>query len=181
MHCGLYCRVSGWFHLTAGVRQGGVISPDLYCIYVDGLISILQSLGIGCYIKNVFAAAIFYADDMAVLSPSIKGLQRLLDVCAEYCKDWDKAEFHEDKEHILRQRSNPKLPIGNERKLYSMGNQLRLSWCHAEEHRKVQLLHEGNSEKVLCISKFHYSSRKSLRRHGNTTSSGSARRTVSLF
>ena len=89
MHCGLYCRVSGWFHLTAGVRQGGVISPDLYCIYVDGLISILQSLGIGCYIKNVFAAAIFYADDMAVLSPSIKGLQRLLDVCAEYCKDWD--------------------------------------------------------------------------------------------
>ena len=95
MHCGLYCRVkwegcySGWLHLKAGVRQGGVISPDLYCIYVDGLINILQSLDIGCYVKNVFAAAIFYADDMAVLSPSIKGLQRLLDVCAEYCRDWD--------------------------------------------------------------------------------------------
>ena len=48
MHTGLFCRVrwegcfSSWFPLHAGVRQGGVISPDLYCIYVDSLISILQ-------------------------------------------------------------------------------------------------------------------------------------------
>ena len=89
-HDGLWCRVkwdgcfSDWFPISAGVRQGGVLSPDLYCLYVDDLISILRSRGVGCYIGNIFAGALFYADDIAVLAPSIKGLQKLLDVCAEY-------------------------------------------------------------------------------------------------
>ena len=34
-------------------------------------------------------AALFYADDMAILAPSIKGLMALLTVCDEYCVDWD--------------------------------------------------------------------------------------------
>ena len=36
-----------------------------------------------------FAAALFYADDMAILAPSIKGLMTLLTACDQYCKDWD--------------------------------------------------------------------------------------------
>ena len=94
-HDGLSCQVkwddhfSDWFQITAGVRQGGVLSPDFYCLYIDDLIGKLQSLGVGCYIRNIFAAALFYADDMAVLSPSLKGLQKLLDVCSEYCIQWD--------------------------------------------------------------------------------------------
>ena len=35
------------------------------------------------------AKYIFYADDRAVISPSIKGLQILLNACAEYCQEWD--------------------------------------------------------------------------------------------
>ena len=94
-HEGLRCRVrwdnvhSDWFDITAGVRQGGILSPDLYCVYVDDLINILQSMKVVCHVKNVFAAAIFYADDMAVLAPSLKGLQKLLDACASYCSEWD--------------------------------------------------------------------------------------------
>ena len=94
-HDGLYCRVrwdghySEWFHVAAGVRQGGVLSPDLYCLYVDDLIYILKSLGVGCYVRKTFAAALFYADDMAVLAPSLKGLQKLLDACSAYCIEWD--------------------------------------------------------------------------------------------
>ena len=80
---------SDWFEISAGVRQGGILSPDLYCLYVDDLIYILKSLGVGCYIGNTFAAALLYADDMAVLAPSLKGLQRLLDACSAYCRDWD--------------------------------------------------------------------------------------------
>ena len=92
---GLTCRVkwgdgfSGWFEIAAGVRQGGVLSPDFYGIYVDELICKLIALGKGCYFFNVFAAALFYADDMAILAPSIKGLQLLLNVCEAYCSEWD--------------------------------------------------------------------------------------------
>ena len=94
-HDGLYCQVrwdnhySNWFPVSAGVRQGGVLSAVLYSIYVNDLIHILQTSGIGCYFLNRFAAAFFYADDMAVIAPSIKGLQKMLDLCHLYCLEWD--------------------------------------------------------------------------------------------
>ena len=92
---GLYCRVrwddqySEWFVIEAGVRQGGILSPDFYSIYVDELVDILTKLNVGCYIRGVFVAALLYADDMALMSPSLKGLQRLLTACEQYCRVWD--------------------------------------------------------------------------------------------
>ena len=92
---GLWCRVkwdnhySEWFLISAGVRQGGVLSPNFYSIYVDDLVYILKSSKIGCYYANTFAAALLYADDMAVLAPSLKGLQYLLSLCSTYCETWD--------------------------------------------------------------------------------------------
>ena len=89
------CRVrwdnvfSDWFSISAGVRQGGVLSPDLYGIYVDELITILQKANVGCYFCGLFAACLFYADDMAILAPSIKGLQHLINLCHDYCVTWD--------------------------------------------------------------------------------------------
>ena len=83
---GLFCQVkwgesfSAWFSITAGVRQGGVLSPDFYCIYVDELLAKLKRIGKGCHYLGQFAAALFYADDMSVFSPSIKGLDCLLRV-----------------------------------------------------------------------------------------------------
>ena len=91
----LWCRVkwgdtySNWFAVTAGVRQGGILSPDFYSIYVDDLILKLKACKRGCYFLSTFAAALFYADDMAVLAPSIHGLQSLLQICGDYCLEWD--------------------------------------------------------------------------------------------
>ena len=65
------------------------MSPDFYSIYVDELILKLQASQKGCYFANLFAAALFYADDMAILAPSVKGLQSLLKICEEYCLQWD--------------------------------------------------------------------------------------------
>ena len=92
---GLYCRVlwdgtySEWFLVSAGVRQGGVLSPDLYSLYVDDLLHLLEASGIGCYFVERFAAALMYADGTAVLAPSLKGLQKLLAICEDYCHDWE--------------------------------------------------------------------------------------------
>ena len=91
----LSCRVkwdqsfSPWFNVIAGVRQGGILSPCFYCLYVDALIKELESLNVGCYILEVFMAILLYADDMALVAPSVKGLQMLLDKCNEYCVEWD--------------------------------------------------------------------------------------------
>ena len=82
-------QLSDWFSITAGVRQGGILSPDFYSIYVDCLIQKLMSCKKGCYIQKQFAAALFYADDMLLLAPSIRGLKTLLNICEEYCIEWD--------------------------------------------------------------------------------------------
>ena len=92
---GLQCRVKwgsfygDWFLISAGVRQGGILSPDFYNIYVDDLIRMLQESKVGCYISDIFAAAIFYADDMCVVASSLRGLQKLLELCSAYCSEWD--------------------------------------------------------------------------------------------
>ena len=89
MACAKDGHYSSWFSLTAGVRQGGSLSPTFYSIYVDELVGILEASGVGCYYLNKFAAALIYADDMAVLLPSLKGLQKLFNLCEKYCIAWD--------------------------------------------------------------------------------------------
>ena len=94
-YSGLRCRVrwgetfSGWFTIRAGVRQGGILSPIFYCLYIDDLVDILTGTGAGCHLRLVFLSILLYADDMALLAPSLKGLQTLLSVTEQYCKKWD--------------------------------------------------------------------------------------------
>ena len=85
-----WCETLGeWFVIEAGVRQGGILSPTFYCIYVDDLVNILRNAGVGCYIRNLFMSLLLYADDMCLLAPSLKGLQRLLLMTETYCNTWD--------------------------------------------------------------------------------------------
>ena len=91
----LHCRVrwgttySAWFGIKAGVRQGGILSPTFYCLYIDDLVTILTEIGVGCHLKNIFLSVLLYADDMALVSPSLKGLRLLLSATEKYCMTWD--------------------------------------------------------------------------------------------
>ena len=91
----LQCRVrwgetlSDWFCIKAGVRQGGILSPVFYCLYVDELVEVLSAIGIGCHIRDTFLSLLLYADDMALMAPSLKGLQTLLSATEQYCRKWD--------------------------------------------------------------------------------------------
>lgn len=74
------------YRLESGVRQGGLTSPKLFNLYMNGLIEELNSTNVGCHIDGVCVNNISYADDMVLLSPSIGALQRLLRICETYAE-----------------------------------------------------------------------------------------------
>ncbi len=37
------------FPVCNGVKQGGILSPILFAVYIDGLLGRLNESGIGCY------------------------------------------------------------------------------------------------------------------------------------
>ena len=75
------------FSIVNGVRQGAVLSPSLFSLYINKLLVSLESSGLGCNIGNYFYGASAYADDIILLSPTRSGLQDMFDICFQYFKD----------------------------------------------------------------------------------------------
>ena len=76
--------LSDVFEVNSGVKQGGVLSPHFFAVYIDELIKILRSKNIGCHILKMFVACIFYADDLTLISPTRSVMQTLIDACVIY-------------------------------------------------------------------------------------------------
>ena len=76
------------FKVLSGVRQGGVLSPRLFAIYMDELLVKLRKARVGCHIMSTFLAALVYADDIVLLAPTRSALQFLLNIAENYAKEW---------------------------------------------------------------------------------------------
>ena len=66
------------FKYINGVEQGGVLSPILFCVYMDELLSRLSRCGLGYYVGKTFMGATCYADDLTMISPSRRSMEILL-------------------------------------------------------------------------------------------------------
>ena len=67
--------------MLSGVRQGGVLSPVLFAIFIDILVLKINVSNIGCYMSSVCVSIFLYADDILLLAPFITGLQQLVNIC----------------------------------------------------------------------------------------------------
>ena len=72
------------FLVSNGVRQGSVLSPLLFAVYMDGLLAKLNNCGVGCHRGSLFAGAFCYADDIVLLAPCASALRTMLSICNNF-------------------------------------------------------------------------------------------------
>jgi len=85
----IWCgAVSNYFVADNGIKQGAVLSPVLFCVYIDDLLLLLSKASVGCYIGSNIVGALAYADDIVLIAPTATALRDLLIVCDEYARDY---------------------------------------------------------------------------------------------
>ena len=74
--------LSSKLQVTNGVRQGGVLSPLLFNVYVGELSELLNKYGIA----GTTGGTIIMSDGICIVPLSSLGLQQLLNICDNYCE-----------------------------------------------------------------------------------------------
>ena len=68
-------------NFSIGVRQGAVLSPLLFSLHIDKLFMRLHDLGLGYHVGPMFAGSFGYADDVALVAPTLYAMGKMIQVC----------------------------------------------------------------------------------------------------
>jgi len=86
--------------LSTGVRQGGVLSPVLFAVYVNDIITNLVCSGYGCQVASMLGV-MMYADDLIFISVSCTDLRQMIKIC-ELEMSWLGIHFNAKKSCLVR-------------------------------------------------------------------------------
>ena len=78
-------QITQSFSINQGVRQGCVLSPILFNIFMADLAKSLNSTDTGFLMENIKINSLFWADDIVLFANSPLELEQLLDIVATYC------------------------------------------------------------------------------------------------
>ena len=107
---------SASFGITNGTRQGSVLSPTLFSVYLDDLLGQLRQLGVGCHVGGWWYGAVCYADDLMLLAPTRTAAAMMLDCCEKYAA-----------EHNLKFSTDPVPSKSKSKCIYFCGKLTRLA------------------------------------------------------
>jgi hypothetical protein len=134
------------FTVTNGVKQGGILSPVLFTIYIDGMFTRLKHIGVGCHIDHKYVGALGYADDTALLAPSVTALKLMLNICKQYGAEYN-ISFNAEKYHLLHFSCNSRVVktmlywensiFMSEETAYHLGIKLSVSKCDVDLENNI--------------------------------------------
>ena len=98
---------SDWFPVSVGLKQGCLISPLLFNLYINDLVDEIKSLKCGVDIDEEDNIDILlYADDIALIAKSESDLQKMLDKLSVWCNKW-KLKVNPNKSQVVHFRKGP--------------------------------------------------------------------------
>jgi hypothetical protein len=134
--------ISNHVPVTNGVKQGGVLSPILFIIYMDELLRTLSLCGVGCYVGNMYCGSFGYADDVILLAPTLYSVKKLLCICETFAKEYD-VIFNSQKSKLLVYRCNNNSHINEH---------LRIDFMDGHIVQSLNEKHLGNTLGPKCNS-----------------------------
>ena len=75
---------SEYFNFEVGLKQGEVMSPVLFSLFIEDL----DDVNCGLSFIDIRFVVMLFADDMVILGNSPADLQQRLDLLSEYCSKW---------------------------------------------------------------------------------------------
>jgi len=114
-------EVSDFFETFSGVKQGCLLSPTLFTLYLEDM---FEALGGGLMIGGENIRLLLYADDIVILADDIDVMQSMINRLEEYCDRW-KMEVNMDKSEMMIFRKGGRL--SNKEKFHYKGQQIKLT------------------------------------------------------
>lgn len=119
-------ELSTEFATSSGVKQGCLLSPLLFAIYLNDL---HEFLGGGTNVDELNIRLLLYADDIVILADDSAILQHMIYKLEEYCRLWC-VEVNLNKSQIMVFRKGGKIAASE--KWYFNGNEIKITpeYCY---------------------------------------------------
>ncbi len=97
-------------YIYIGLKQGCVLSPSLFNLYINGLIKEIKSSGIGVEVDMEKVVILVDADDIVILADNEHDLRKLLDIIHRWSQEWQMM-VNVEKTKIVHFRKGPSIPV----------------------------------------------------------------------
>ncbi|XP_075159386.1 uncharacterized protein LOC142232535 [Haematobia irritans] len=114
-------QISEYFATTTGLKQGCLLSPLLFALYINDIHDELQG---GLYCNSINISVLLYADDMVVLADDPGTMQQMINNLEKYCNKWN-LEVNMHKSEIMVFRKGGRL--GQNEKWWYNGVEIRVT------------------------------------------------------
>ena len=113
--------------MSNGVKQGGVISAQLFTVYIDKLLLDLKHSGYGFQLRDTFTGVLPYADDITLICPSLRGMNCMLKICSDFAENFS-LTFNSNKSMCIKFGESVNVRKKN------MLNDLQIAWVNDVRH-----------------------------------------------
>jgi hypothetical protein len=94
---------TNWFAVNCGLKQGCLLSPLLFNLFINDLVTLITSLDMGIDIGDEKLSILLYADDIVLLAETESDLQTLLNALNSWCVI-NKMTVNSDKSNVVHFR-----------------------------------------------------------------------------
>ena len=90
------------FEVSCGLRQGCILSPLLFSLFINSIVARLKEAEVGVKCGSKLISMLLYADDAVIFAEDEKSMRLGLDVLMGWCREWWCGVMHMRRKGVKR-------------------------------------------------------------------------------